>query len=291
MTPRAASSETPFRALSGWPVLSLQMLWPACLVALGIHLGRDAGTPAFILSTVASFLILVTCCCGYFVVQPNVARALVLFGHYRGTVREDGFYWTNPFTLRRRVSVRAHNLASEKIKVNDLIGNPIEIAAVAVGRVRDTAQATFDVEDYLHFVNVQSEAAVRQLASTHPYDEGHADGHLVSLRGHADEVAGELQAMLQGRLDRAGIEVLEARLSHLAYAQEIASAMLQRQQATAIVAARAKIVEGAVGMVEGALAELSKKHILELDAERRATLVGNLLVVLCGHTAPTPILN
>ena len=291
MTPRAASSELHFPGWSGWPILTLLVLWAAGVVALGIRLGHDAASAIFIPSAIASFLAIVTCCCGFFVVQPNVARALILFGHYRGTVRDDGFYWTNPFTLRRRVSVRAHNLASEKIKVNDLIGNPIEIACVVVWRVRDTAQAIFDVEDYLHFVNVQSEAAVRQLASTHPYDEGHADGHLVSLRGHADEVSGELQAMLQGRLDRAGIEVLEARLSHLAYAQEIASAMLQRQQATAIVAARAKIVEGAVGMVEGALAELSRKHILVLDDERRATLVGNLLVVLCGHTAPTPILN
>ena len=291
MTPRAASSEVHFPAWSGWPMLSLLALWIVGLVALGFRLGHDAGTPAYILSVVGSLLLIVLMCCGFFVVQPNVARALILFGHYRGTAREDGFYWTNPFTQRRRVSVRAHNLASEKIKVNDLIGNPIEIACVVVWRVRDTAQAIFDVEDYLHFVNVQSEAAVRQLASTHPYDEGHADGHLVSLRGHADEVAGELQGMLQGRLDRAGIEVLEARLSHLAYAQEIASAMLQRQQATAIVAARAKIVEGAVGMVEAALAELSSKHILELDDEKRASLVGNLLVVLCGHTAPTPVLN
>ena len=291
MNPRAASHEVPFPAWSGWPVISLLLLWIAGLVALGLVLGSDAGTPGFIVPAIVSVPLMVLLLCGFFVVPPNVARALILFGHYRGTVREDGFYWTNPFTVRRRVSVRAHNLASEKIKVNDLIGNPIEIAAVVVWRVRDTAQAIFDVEDYLHFVNVQSEAAVRQLASTHPYDEGHADGHLLSLRGHADEVAGELQGMLQGRLDRAGIEVLEARLSHLAYAQEIASAMLQRQQATAIVAARAKIVEGAVGMVEHALAELSAKHIIELDAERRATLVGNLLVVLCGHTAPTPVLN
>ncbi|HVQ25824.1 MAG TPA: SPFH domain-containing protein [Planctomycetota bacterium] len=291
MTPRAASAEVPFPAWSGWPMVGLLVLWPVGLVTLGIQLGRDAGSPAFVLGCAASLLLLVALCCGFFVVQPNVARALVLFGHYRGTVRGDGFYWTNPFTSRRRVSVRAHNLASEKIKVNDLIGNPIEIAAVLVWRVRDTAQAIFDVEDYLHYVNVQSEAAIRQLASSHPYDEGHADGHLVSLRGHADEVAGELQGMLQGRLDRAGIEVLEARLSHLAYAQEIASAMLQRQQATAIVAARAKIVEGAVGMVEAALSELSKKHIIDLDPEKRAQLVGNLLVVLCGHTAPTPVLN
>jgi regulator of protease activity HflC (stomatin/prohibitin superfamily) len=291
MNPRAASREVPFPAWSGWPILSLLVLWIVGMVALGFVLGRNAGTPAYILPLILSVLFVVVLTCGFFVVPPNVARALVLFGRYRGSVRDDGFYWTNPFTLRRRVSVRAHNMASEKIKVNDLIGNPIEIAAVVVWRVRDTAQAIFDVEDYLHFVNVQSEAAIRQLASSHPYDEGHADNHLVSLRGHADVVSGELLGMVQGRLDRAGIEVLEARLSHLAYAQEIAAAMLQRQQATAIVAARKKIVEGAVGMVEDALAELGSKHILNLDDERRAALVGNLLVVLCGHSAPTPVLN
>jgi regulator of protease activity HflC (stomatin/prohibitin superfamily) len=272
-------------------MLGLLPLWIVAVVVLGIGLGQDAGTPGFVLSAIFSGLLIVVMCCGFFVVQPNVARTLVLFGRYRGTVREDGFYWTNPFTQCRKVSVRAHNLASEKIKVNDLLGNPIEIAAVVVWRVLDTAQASFDVEDYLHFVNVQCEAAIRQLASSHPYDEGQADDHHTTLRGHADVVAGELQTMLQHRLDRAGIEVLEARLSHLAYAQEIASAMLQRQQATAIIAARQKIVEGAVGMVEQALAELGRKEILHLDDERRAALVGNLLVVLCSHSAPTPVLN
>jgi regulator of protease activity HflC (stomatin/prohibitin superfamily) len=291
MTSREASREIPFSAWSGWPVLGLLPLWVLAVVVVGVRLGPDADTAPYILTVIGSVIAILVLACGFFIVPPNVARSLLLFGRYQGTVREDGFYWTNPFTLTKRVSVRAHNLSSEKIKVNDLLGNPIEIAAVIVWRVRDTAQATFDVEDYLHFVNVQSEAAVRQLASTHPYDEGQADGHLVSLRGHADQVAGELQDMVQGRLDRAGIEVLEARLSHLAYAQEIASAMLQRQQATAVVAARAKIVEGAVGMVEHALAELSSRHILNLDDERRATLVGNLLVVLCSHTAPTPVLN
>jgi regulator of protease activity HflC (stomatin/prohibitin superfamily) len=272
-------------------MLCLLPLWVVATVALGIVLGRSAATPAFVLGAIVSALLIVLLACGFFVVPPNVARSLVLFGRYRGTVRDDGFYWTNPFTLRRKISVRAHNLSSDKIKVNDLLGNPIEIAAVVVWRVSDTAQASFDVEDYLNFVNVQCEAAIRQLASTHPYDEGQADNHLVTLRGHGDVVATELQTMLQGRLDRAGIEVLEARLSHLAYAQEIASAMLQRQQATAIVAARQKIVEGAVGMVEQALAELGSKHILQLDDERRAALVGNLLVVLCSHSAPTPVLN
>ena len=291
MTSRAASREVLFPAWSGWPMLCLLPLWVVATVALGIVLGRSAATPAFVLGAIVSALLIVLLACGFFVVPPNVARSLVLFGRYRGTVRDDGFYWTNPFTLRRKISVRAHNLSSDKIKVNDLLGNPIEIAAVVVWRVSDTAQASFDVEDYLNFVNVQCEAAIRQLASTHPYDEGQADNHLVTLRGHGDVVATELQTMLQGRLDRAGIEVLEARLSHLAYAQEIASAMLQRQQATAIVAARQKIVEGAVGMVEQALAELGSKHILQLDDERRAALVGNLLVVLCSHSAPTPVLN
>jgi len=228
---------------------------------------------------------------GFFVVNPNVARVLVLFGDYRGTVREEGFYWTNPFTWRHKVSLRAHNLNMKSLKVNDLMGNPIEIAAVVVWRVHDSARSTFDVEDFGEFVSVQSEAALRQLASVHPYDEGHHDVVRTSLRGSQNEVSVELKTTLQQRLDPAGVEVVDARLSHLAYAPEIASAMLQRQQATAIIAARAMIVEGAVGMVEMALEKLSQKEIVHLDAERRATLCGNLLVVLCGHENSQPILN
>jgi regulator of protease activity HflC (stomatin/prohibitin superfamily) len=229
--------------------------------------------------------------CGFFVVSPNIARVLVLFGRYRGSVRKEGFYWTNPFTLRRRVSVKAHNLNGEKVKVNDLLGNPIEIAAVVVWQVSDSACASFDVENYEEFVRVQSEAAVRQLASAHPYDEGHTETVATSLRGSSDEVSIELQRALDQRLERAGIEVLEARISHLAYAPEIASAMLQRQQATAIIAARSMIVEGAVGMVQMALDQLSRTQVVELDEERKAQLVGNLLVVLCAHDNPVPVLN
>jgi regulator of protease activity HflC (stomatin/prohibitin superfamily) len=205
-------------------------------------------------------------------------------------VRQEGFYWTNPFTTKRSVSLRAHNVASEKIKVNDLIGNPIEIGAVIVWRVHDTAQATFDVEDHEKYVDVQVETAIREIAKKHPYDEGQAEDP-ISLRGDTSAVVEELKHELQERLQRAGIEVLEARISHLAYAPEIASAMLQRQQATAIIAARQKIVEGAVSIVEQALADLGKKHVVELDDERKATLVGNLLVVLCGQSAAQPVLN
>src|SRR5262245_16861523 len=230
-------------------------------------------------------------CFGFFIVTPNHSRVLVLFGRYRGTVREEGFYWTNPFTTKRGVSLRAHNVASEKIKVNDLLGNPIEIGAVIVWRVHDTAQATFDVEDHEKYVDVQVETAIREIAKAHPYDDGQTEENPISLRGDTSAVVGELKDELQERLQRAGIEVLEARISHLAYAPEIASAMLQRQQATAIISARQKIVEGAVSIVEQALADLGKKHVVELDDERKATLVGNLLVVLCGQSAAQPVLN
>jgi len=283
MNPSSAHAEKAFNPLSAWPIVGLHLFLLAATIALA------APTRGGILAiTALPFVLLLP---GYFIVQPNVSRVLVLFGRYRGTLREEGFFWTNPFTSKKKVSLKAHNLNGERIKVNDLVGNPIEIAAVVVWQVRDTARAVFDVEDFTHFVSVQSEAAVRALASRHPYDEGHHDEVLTTLRGSASEVAAELQDVLQQRLDRAGVEVIEARLSHLAYAQEIASAMLQRQQATAIIAARAKIVEGAVGMVEMALDQLAKGGRVELDEERRATLVGNLLVVLCSHENPQPVLN
>ena len=297
MTERTPSREVLFPALSGWGMLIGLPAYVVGVIALGVWLGppdgadRGATHPAFLIPAILSAPVVVTMCFGFFIVQPNIARVLVLFGRYRGSVRTPGFYWTNPFTLRPKVSQRAHNVASQKIKVNDLVGNPIEIGAVVVWQVRDTAQATFDVDNFVHFVDVQLETAVRTLASAHPYDEGMVDGHATTLRGDAEQLALELRTELQQRLDRAGIEIIEARISHLAYAQEIASAMLQRQQANAVIAARAKIVEGAVGMVEHALDELGRKHILELDDERRATLVGNLLVVLCSHSAPQPVLN
>lgn len=291
MSERRPMQEIPFRTIGGWSVFVALVAWVLAVVALGLVLGSEARRPAYLVLAIGSVPVLAVLSIGFFIVPPNIARVLVLFGRYRGTVRDEGFYWTNPFTARQRISLKAHNLTSERIKVNDVAGNPIEIGAVVVWRVADTAQAAFDVDEYQHFVDVQIETAVRHLASSHPYDDGQSDGGESSLRGNVEEISGELQVTLQQRLDRAGIEIIEARISHLAYAQEIAAAMLQRQQATAIIAARAKIVEGAVGMVEHALADLSAKRVLELDDERRATLVGNLLVVLCGHTAPTPIIN
>jgi regulator of protease activity HflC (stomatin/prohibitin superfamily) len=285
-----SSKEMPVHTASGWPVLVGS---PLVLIGLGVLVALrapDLPWPAWVAIALTSILAVISLG-GLFIVNPNTSKVLVFFGSYRGTVREAGFHWTNPFTVRRTVSLKAHNIASQKIKVNDLLGNPIEIGAVVVWQVRDTAQASFDVEDYEHYVDVQIETAIRELAKSHPYDDGQTEENIPSLRGDAAVVVPQLTLELQARLDRAGIQVLEARLSHLAYAPEIASAMLQRQQAAAIVAARAKIVEGAVGMVEQALAELSKKRILQLDDERRATLVGNLLVVLCGQASPQPVLN
>jgi regulator of protease activity HflC (stomatin/prohibitin superfamily) len=236
------------------------------------------------------FLFLLPTLIGCFIVGPNQSRVLVLFGNYKGTVRKQGFYCTNPFTLKHKVSLKAHNIATQTIKVNDLRGNPIEIGAVVVWQVANTAQALFDVEDYIDYVDVQVETALRAVAALHPYDE-QGNEVIVSLRGNSEDVAEELQKMIAERLARAGIQVLEARISHLAYAQEIAQAMLQVQQADAIIAARQKIVEGAVGMVEHALSDLSERNVLELDDERKATMVSNLLVVLCGQENATPIIN
>ena len=226
---------------------------------------------------------------GLFTVQPNQAVVLVLFGTYVGTVRDSGWWWTNPFITRKRISLRVRSLNGHMIKVNDQAGNPVEIAAVVVWRVQDSAQATFDVDNYEEFVPVQSETAVRHLASEYPYDE--PDHDAISLRGSTDKVSEFLRSELQARLHQAGVEVIEARLSHLAYAPEIAGAMLQRQQAAAIIAARQRIVDGAVGMVEMALDRLSKNQVVELDEERKAAMVSNLLVVLCGERAATPVLN
>jgi hypothetical protein len=226
---------------------------------------------------------------GVFSVNPNEARVLQLFGAYAGTVRTPGLRWANPFYTKKRVSVRIRNFESARLKVNDLEGNPIEIAAVVVWRVVDTAEACFEVDDYNNYVHVQSEAALRNLATSYPYD-AHDDAH-VSLRGHTNAVAEHLKREIQDRLSKAGVQVLEARISHLAYAPEIAAAMLQRQQAGAIIAARQRIVEGAVGMVDMALEMLSAKAIVQLDEERKAAMVSNLLVVLCGERGAQPILN
>ncbi|MCK6446122.1 MAG: SPFH domain-containing protein [Planctomycetes bacterium] len=290
MTQRPQHQETTFRPFSGWLMLPVNLALIFGPLAAIIATVKDHRHPLWYVALAFTTLFGVLLICGHFVISPNQSRVLVLFGRYRGTVRDDGFWWTNPFTVRKLVSLRAHNLNGKALKVNDLLGNPIEIAAVVVWRVKNTAAAVFDVENYEEYVAVQSESAVRQLAQSHPYDAGHTDVTATSLRG-SDEVAHELKRYLETRLEQAGIEVIEARLSHLAYAPEIAAAMLQRQQATAIIAARSMIVEGAVGMVEQALQRLAEKQVIELDAERKATLVGNLLVVLCAHENPTPVLN
>lgn len=291
MQTQAPLKELAFRPLNGWPMLALDLALLIGGPALIVYLARNTQDPDWRVAVpIVAILLGVLFLCGFFVVSPNMARVLVLFGKYRGTVRNQGLWWTNPFTSKKALSTKAHNLNGKTLKVNDLLGNPIDIAAVVVWRVRDTAAATFEVQNFEEFVSVQSEAAVRQLAQSHPYDTGHTDQVSTNLRG-SNEIAEELRHILQGRLDQAGVEVMEARLSHLAYAQEIASAMLQRQQAGAVIAARQMIVEGAVGMVEMALGELSKKNVIVLDDERKAQLVGNLLVVLCAHENPQPVLN
>jgi len=226
---------------------------------------------------------------GFFQVQPNQGQVMQLFGRYAGTVRDEGLRWTNPFYAKRPVSLRVRNFESSKLKVNDSDGNPIEIAAVVVWQVVDTAEAVFEVDDYENFVQIQSESALRQMAQSYPYDS-HDTGQ-PSLRSHGDEVNTHIRSEIQSRLGKAGVSVIEARINHLAYAQEIAQAMLQRQQAGAIIAARTRIVEGAVSMVEMALAELNKRGVVELDNERRAAMVSNLLVVLCGDRATQPVVN
>jgi regulator of protease activity HflC (stomatin/prohibitin superfamily) len=226
---------------------------------------------------------------GVFVLNPNEGKVLQLFGAYRGTARTPGLRWANPFYTKHRISLRVRNFESARLKVNDTDGNPIEIAAVVVWKVVDTAEAIFEVDDYENYVKVQTEAAVRNLATRYPYDH-HEDDH-VSLRGNTAEVAKDLKHEIQDRLSKAGVEVVEARLSHLAYASEIASAMLRRQQAGAIIAARQRIVEGAVGMVEMALALLSKSKLVQLDEERKAAMVSNLLVVLCADREAQPVVN
>jgi regulator of protease activity HflC (stomatin/prohibitin superfamily) len=226
---------------------------------------------------------------GVFVVQPNESRVLTLFGRYVGSVTEAGLWWCNPFNRRKKLSLRVRNFQSERIKVNDASGNPIEIAAVVVWRIVDTAKAMFDVADYEQFVIVQSETSLRHLASEYPYDDYRAD--TASLRGNVDEVRNSLQAELQARLQLAGIEILETRLTHLAYAPEIAEVMLRRQQAEAILAARRTMVQGAVSLVQMALAQLADSDLVELDTERKAAMVSNLMIVLSGDHSPTPVIN
>ena len=253
------------------------------LVGIQAHNGLLIGV------TILVYILVTTCFAGLVIVQPNDSRVLILFGKYIGTVRESGFWWVNPLTERKRISLRIHNFNSEKIKVNDLHGNPIEIAAVVVWRVVDSARAIFDVQNYEQFVAIQSETAVRSLATAYAYDSSEDDK--ASLRGNTQEVSEELKKQVQSRLQIAGLEIIESRISHLAYAPEIAQAMLRRQQAQAVVAARTKIVEGAVGMVEMALKSLSEQHIVDLDNEKKATMVNNLMVALVSEVQSQPVIN
>ena len=273
------------------PGMFMLLLLPALMVLSVwwlIH-GAHAGSLLQVLGAAFTILVLAISLGGFFVDEPNQSTVLLLFGNYRGSERRPGLWWTNPFMTKKRVTMRVRNFESSKLKVNDHDGNPIEIGAVVVWRVVDSAEAIFQVDNYDNFVHVQSEAALRNLATGHPYD-AHIDGQL-SLRGNTLEVAEQLKAEIQERLQKAGVEVLEARISHLAYAPEIANAMLRRQQASAVIAARAKIVEGAVSMVQMALDELAKRAVVTLDEERKAAMVSNLLVVLCSEHETQPIVN
>jgi regulator of protease activity HflC (stomatin/prohibitin superfamily) len=269
---------------SGYAAFALFLI----LLALGIGTLAVEMFAVGVTALVVNFVLVLP---GLVIVNPNESKVLTLFGKYVGTVKHDGFFWVNPFTVKRKVSLRAFNLNGQQLKVNDKVGNPIEIAAVIVWQITETAKAVFAVENYLQYVNIQSEAAVRHLANSFPYDNIEDENATITLRGGAEQVSILLEKELNERLDRAGITVLEARISHLAYAPEIAHTMLQRQQASAIISARRLIVEGAVGMVEMALARLSEKKIVELDEERKAAMVSNLLVVLCGDRSVNPVVN
>jgi regulator of protease activity HflC (stomatin/prohibitin superfamily) len=304
--------EIPFRARSGWTPLFLCLLAIPGGIALFIFAASDDGRLAFIPVAPALLLGGIICLFGLMAVAPNDARVLLLFGDYKGSVKESGFYWVNPFYSKKKVTLRVRNFetggsrvheqtdAAGKVtqakgrssgrpsKVNDRDGNPVDISAVVVWRVVETAEALLEVDDYEDYVAIQSESALRNLASRHPYD---SEDHEMSLRGNTDAVCDQLRADIQERMDKAGVEVIEARISHLAYSPEIASAMLQRQQAHAVIAARARIVEGAVSIVEMALQRLEAGGMVQLDDERRAAMVSNLLVVLCSDRPTQPIIN
>ncbi|MFI8203326.1 SPFH domain-containing protein [Streptomyces sp. NPDC085937] len=284
--------EVKAHSIGGGLALLLGLVGLAAGVAMIVVATAVAGTAAKavlivggILVALAAFLAM----CGLNMVAPGEARVVQLFGRYRGTIREDGLRWVNPFTSRTKISTRVRNHETAVLKVNDAYGNPIELAAVVVWRVEDTAQATFEVDDYVEFVSTQTEAAVRHIAIEYPYDAHDEDG--LSLRGNAEEITEKLAVELHARVEAAGVQIIESRFTHLAYAPEIASAMLQRQQAGAVVAARQLIVEGAVGMVETALARIQEQDIVELDPERKAAMVSNLMVVLCGDRSAQPVLN
>ncbi|WP_265528106.1 SPFH domain-containing protein [Sphingomicrobium marinum] len=285
-----ASDERAASTSSGYGMLLAMLLIIIAQVWAIIRLVQTDGTALWLFVAVGVLpLALIFVASGFYMLQPNQGAVITLFGTYKGTDRKDGLRWVLPWMMRHKVSVRANNFISDKIKVNDLRGNPIEMAAQIVWRVVDTAQATFDVDDYKEFVRVQVEAAIRTIGARYPYDDFDHDD--VTLRGHIDEVGVELLAELRERLVVAGITVDECGFTHLAYAQEIAGAMLRRQQAEAVVAARKTLVEGAVGMVEMALADLSKRDVVELDDERRAAMVSNLMVVLCSERDTQPVVN
>lgn len=276
------------RVPSGWPMLAVNL---AVFFAAGLLLLTAAG---FQLGLLALFGVLlavaaVISLAGHFTLQPNQARVLILFGEYHGTVRDSGFYWANPFYTKRLLSLRLRNMETERLKVNDKQGNPIEIATVVVWHIDNSAQACFDVDSYEQYVKIQSESALRHLANSYAYD--HGEEHEVTLRSGVDEVSATLQRELQQRLQHAGVVVEESRLTHLAYAPEIAGIMLRRQQADAIIAARQKIVHGAVSMVQMALHDLAERQVIEFDQERKAAMVSNLLVVLCGEREAQPMIN
>ncbi len=285
------TSEKALSPISGYVMLSIGILLEIAALYSLVRLAMTENLwllIPFLVTLLIGILILV----GLFIVNPNDSRVLVLFGTYKGTVRRNGFFWANPFYVKKKITLRARNLNGEKLKVNDRAGNPIEIAAVVVWQVDDTYRASFDVDDYEHYVIVQSEAAVRQLAGAYAYDTFEDDEEEeLTLRAGAGMVNEVLERELAERFDRAGIKVIEARISHLAYAPEIAEAMLRRQQAKAVVAARTQIVHGAVSMVEMALAKLSEKQVVVLDEERKAAMVSNLLVVLCSESSASPVVN
>ncbi|MEW2447610.1 SPFH domain-containing protein [Streptomyces parvulus] len=267
----------------------LGLLVGAGLIASATAVSSTGGKAGLIIGGIVVAIAAFLAMCGLNMVAPGEARVVQLFGRYRGTIRQDGLRWVNPFTSRTKISTRVRNHETAVLKVNDAYGNPIELAAVVVWRVEDTAQATFEVDDYVEFVSTQTEAAVRHIAIEYPYDAHDEDG--LSLRGNAEEITEKLAVELHARVEAAGVQIIESRFTHLAYAPEIASAMLQRQQAGAVVAARRQIVDGAVGMVEAALARISEQDIVELDDERKAAMVSNLMVVLCGDRAAQPVLN
>lgn len=280
-------TEKDFKAKSGYMALFIQIVLIIAMVLVLILM------PDVLIKIVAGVVLFVTVFCigGFSIVNPNESSVMVLFGAYKGTIKENGFWWVNPFFNRKKISLRARNLDSEPIKVNDKIGNPVMIGVVLVWKVENTFKAAFEVDDYEHFVTIQSEAAVRKMAGEFPYDNLEDEDAKITLRGGKEEVNKLLEDEITERLAIAGIKVIEARINYLAYAQEIASAMLRRQQATAVVAARFKIVEGAVSMVEMALDILSKKNIVDLDEEKKAAMVSNLMVVLCSDKDATPIVN